>query len=257
AGLRSACYEPFIETIRATLRHGIGIRVDHILGLFRLFWIPRGDQPEDGAYVEYRADELLAVLAVESHRSNAFVIGEDLGTVEGGIRGRLAADGILSSRVLWFEPELPAQHPELALATISTHDLPTIAGVWTGRELEMQRAVGQRADPRSVERLRERIRTAAGLAADAPVEELIERAHEALGAAPSVLVAASLEDSLAVAEKPNAPGAPVGYPSWRLALPITVEQLRATPLAMAVARAIGRRRSSLTTRSTDRATPHA
>jgi 4-alpha-glucanotransferase len=240
AALRAEGYEPFIQTIRATLRHAAGIRIDHVMGLFRQFWIPAGAAPQDGAYVLYPADDLLAILALESHRARAFVIGEDLGTVGEGVRERLARHGLLSSRVLWFEPGPPESYPELALATISTHDLPTIAGMWTGAELEMQLALGLEPARQSYAEARARLRAVAGTPDDAPTPAVIEGAYRALGRAPSALLAASLEDALAVPEKPNAPGAPSGYPSWSLALPEPLETLRTTPLAAAIARALRR-----------------
>src|SRR5581483_12268989 len=133
--LRAAGYEPFIESIRATLRHAGGLRIDHVMGLFRLFWIPRGMEPSRGTYVRYPSEELLAILALESQRAGAFVVGEDLGTVEEGVRERLAALAILSYRLLWFEADPPAAFPRQALAAITTHDLPTIAGLWSGADL--------------------------------------------------------------------------------------------------------------------------
>jgi 4-alpha-glucanotransferase len=240
AKLTASAYEPFIQTIRATLRHAAGIRVDHVLGLFRLFWIPQGASPQDGAYVRYPVEDLLAILALESHRAGAFVVGEDLGTVGQGVRERLAEHGLLSSRVLWFEPSPPWSYPELALATISTHDLPTITGIWTRREFEIQEALGLCPQRKSYEEIRERLRSVADVAANAPVFQVIERAHQALGRAPSALIAASLEDALAVIEKPNAPGAPAGYPSWSLALPVPLEALWTAPLAAAIGRALTR-----------------
>jgi 4-alpha-glucanotransferase len=240
AKLTAASYEPFIQTVRATLRYAAGIRIDHVLGLFRLFWIPQGASPQDGAYVHYPVEDLLAILALESHRAGAFVIGEDLGTVGEGVRERLAEHGLLSSRIVWFEPTAPAEYPQPALAMISTHDLPTIAGIWTGRELEIQQALGLHPGRRSHEELRERLRAIAGVAGDAPVCEVIERAYQALASAPSALVAATLEDAFAVIEKPNAPGALAGYPSWSLALPVPLEEFPTAPLAAAIGRALGR-----------------
>jgi 4-alpha-glucanotransferase len=169
------------------------------------------------------------------------VIGEDLGTVGEGVRERLAEHGLLSSRLLSFEPTAPVEYPQPALAMISTHDLPTIAGIWTGREFEIQRALGLHPEQRSHEELRERLRSLAGVAGDAPVCEVIERAYQALASAPSVLVAATLEDAFAVIEKPNAPGAPSGYPSWSLALPVPLEEFDAAPLARAIGQALNRR----------------
>jgi 4-alpha-glucanotransferase len=114
--LRAAAYDPFIRTIRATLGHAGGLRIDHVLGLFRLFWVPEGLGAVKGAYVRYNADELLAIVALESCRARAFVVGEDLGTVEEGVREKLQSMGMLSYRVLWFESEAPETNPEMALA---------------------------------------------------------------------------------------------------------------------------------------------
>jgi 4-alpha-glucanotransferase len=237
--LRAAGYEPFIQTIRATLRHASGIRIDHVLGLFRLFWIPQGGAPADGAYVRYPTDELLAIVALESQRAGAFAIGEDLGTVGEGVRERLADYGLLSSRLLWFEDGAPASYPELAAAAVSTHDLPTIAGVWTRRDYELQRSFGLEPDRESHEALRTRLRATTHVPNDASAAVVIERTYQVLSSAPSALLIATLEDALAVGERPNAPGAN-GYPSWSLALPALLEDLEAAPLATAIARALAR-----------------
>ena len=110
-------------------RHAGGLRIDHVMGLFRLFWIAQGGGPATGAYVRYPEHELLAILALESERSKAYIVGEDLGTVEEGVRKQLAESRILSYRLLWFESDPPARYPELALAAVTTHDLPTVAGL--------------------------------------------------------------------------------------------------------------------------------
>src|SRR2546426_7522097 len=116
-------YEPFIETIRAGLRHAGGLRIDHVMGLFRLFWLPAGGGP--GGYVRYLADELLDIVALESHRAGALLVGEDLGPVEDQVRAELAERQVLSYRLLWFEHEPPEEFPEQAVAAVTTHDLPT------------------------------------------------------------------------------------------------------------------------------------
>src|SRR5207247_2565190 len=126
--LRNADYEPFIRLLRATCAGAAGIRIDHILGLFRLWFIPAGAGAANGAYVNYPVDDLLAILALESHRADAFVIGEDLGMVERGTRERLDARGVLSSRVLLLDDRPPQQWPAGSIATVTTHDLPTITG---------------------------------------------------------------------------------------------------------------------------------
>ena len=239
--LREAGYAPFIETIRATLRSAGGLRIDHVLGFFRQWWVPRDNAPADGAYVSQRTDELLAILAIESHRAEAIVIGEDLGTVEAGVRRRLAAANILSTRLGYFERRPPTEWPRSALAAVTTHDLPTIAGLWSGADLEDQARAGVEPDPDAAERLLLRLVALTGVSRDAPLDEVVLAAHAAIAAAPSVLAAATLEDALRVRERPNLPGtmAPA-RDNWSLALPATLEQLRDDPFVGRVARAMRR-----------------
>ena len=236
-------YEPFIQTIRAAVRHAGGLRIDHVMGLFRLFWVPRGLTPQEGVYVRYPADDLLAIVALESRRAGAIVVGEDLGTVEDGVRERLAEHAILSYRVFWFEPEPPIRYPELALAAVTTHDLPTIAGLWTGADLEAQAAIGREPNRAAVAEMRERLRQTTGVAEGAPVTEVIERLHERLAEAPSVIVNATLEDALAVAERPNMPGTVDEWPNWSMALPEPLEAIEQSALPRAIARALSAGRS--------------
>jgi 4-alpha-glucanotransferase len=112
------------------------------MGLFRLFWIPKNSDPRQGAYVRYPQDELLAILALESERAKAHIVGEDLGTIEEKFRQQLMDCCVLSYRLVWFENTAPAGFPEQALAPVTTHDLPTIAGLWTGFDLKAQRELG-------------------------------------------------------------------------------------------------------------------
>ena len=128
-----------MRIVRSAMRHMGGVRLDHVMGLFRLFWIPQGKKPKDGAYVRYSALDLLGIVALESVRAGAIVVGEDLGTVEDQVRSELAFRKMLSYRVLWFESEPPATYPEHALAAVTTHDLPTIAGLWSGSDIRKQR----------------------------------------------------------------------------------------------------------------------
>jgi len=130
-------YAAFGELLAANMRHAGALRIDHVMGLTRLFWIPEGAAPVDGAYVRYPLEALLRVLATESVRARCLVVGEDLGTVPEGLRERLAAADVLSYRVLWFERQgsafvAPERYPPKAAACVSTHDLPTIAGWWSG-----------------------------------------------------------------------------------------------------------------------------
>lgn len=237
--LRSAGYDPFIQTIRATMRHAGGLRIDHVMGLFRLFWIPQGSDPKHGTYVRYNAEELLAIVALESQRAQAFVIGEDLGTVEEGVREKLAANAVLSYRLMWFEQEPPSEFPVEALAAVSTHDLPTIAGVWTGSDLEAQKRIGLKPNEEGQNQWREKLIQSEG-GANAPKEQVIEHAYRQLAAAPSRILTASLDDALGVEERPNMPATLQDkWPNWSLALPVDAEGIRSHPLARKVAEVLG------------------
>ena len=242
--LQAAGYAPFIQTVRAALRHARGLRIDHVMGLFRLFWIPSGLPPAEGAYVRYPADDLLAIVALESHRARAMVVGEDLGTVEAGVRERLAAHDVLSSRVMWFEDALPARFPRQAMAAVTTHDLPTIAGLWTGMDVQAQRRIGLQPNEAAAEAIRARLERMTGLTRSAPVPDVIERTHARLAEAPSLLVTATLEDALAVEERPNMPSTRDEWPNWSLALPGGLEALERAPLAQAIAGALRARQVS-------------
>jgi 4-alpha-glucanotransferase len=236
--LRAAGYEPFIQTIRAAFRHAGGLRIDHVMGLFRLYWVPRGLTPREGGYVRYPADDLLAIIALESHRARALVVGEDLGTVEAGVREQLAEHGALSYRVLWFEDAPPARYPRRAMAAVTTHDLPTIAGAWSGADLEAQRRCGLEPNETAMDGLRARLAELTGRAPGTAVADVIARIHARLAEAPSVIVTATLEDALAVEERPNMPSTTDQWPNWSLALPGGLESLERSPLARAIASAL-------------------
>jgi 4-alpha-glucanotransferase len=211
-----------------------------VMGLFRLFWLPPGGSPTDGAYVRYPADELLAVLAIESVRSGAVVVGEDLGTVEEGVRDRLRDAGLLSYRLVWFEAAVPEHYPAQALGAVTTHDLPTIAGVWSGDDAADQRAVGIQPDEAALGRLRDKLVALSGLDVDAPVEDVIVAVHQRLSAAPCALVAATLEDTLAIRRRPNLPGTTDERPNWSLGLPMALEQALDDALVARVVSALSR-----------------
>lgn len=244
--LRAARYEPFIQTIRATLRHAGGLRIDHVMGLFRLYWIPQDADPSVGAYVRYPADELLAVVALESHRAQAFVVGEDLGTVEQTARKQLADHRILSYRLLWFETDPPSRYPELALTAVTTHDLPTIAGLWTGADLKVQHELGLQPNEKGTHEIRKRLCSLADLAEGAEVDEVVRRTHQLLAEAPSAVVTATLEDALALEERPNMPATTNElWPNWSIALPAPLENLERNTLVRAVGEILNSRRPSL------------
>ena len=233
--LRASDYVPFIESIRATMAGGGGIRIDHVMGLFRLWWIPEGMSPEDGAYVRYPAEDLLNIVALESHRAQALVVGEDLGTVEPGVREALAEHGVLSYRLLWFEDDDPVGWPQKAMSAVTTHDLPTVAGLWTGSDLEDQLA--NIPTPRAALE-RDRSALLARLPSEGPdVESVIVESHRRLGESPCVLVSATLEDAVGQEPRPNMPGTTT-RPNWSIPLPVLVDDLPDHPMARAVAEAL-------------------
>ena len=234
--LRAAEYRPFIESIRATMAGAGGVRIDHVMGLFRLWWVPAGAGPADGAYVRYPSEEMLDIVALESHRARAIVVGEDLGTVEPGVREALDAHDILSYRLLWFEQDDPEDWPVKSMAAVTTHDLPTVAGLWSGADVSEQARYVE-APRAELERGREELLgrlESADLEPSATPAEAAETAHRLLARAPSVLLAATLEDAVAEQQRPNLPGV-VERPNWRLSLPVRVEELPEHPTAVAVA----------------------
>ena len=212
--LRRAHYEPFVEAIRSATTHAAGIRLDHVMGLFRLFWIPTGMGAADGAYVRYPASDLLALLAVESRRAKAFVIGEDLGLVEAAVRRRLRQRGALAYRLLWFEGPTPDQWPKNSVAAVGTHDLPTLAGTWNLSEPDHRQ-----------HRLRQRLDDVTHAPDGTPPIDVAATTYAALAASRSRIVLASMEDALSVEERPNVPGTTTEFPNWRLALPQPLEAI--------------------------------
>ena len=227
--LRAVGYEPLAQTVRAALEHCGALRIDHVMGLFRLFWIPEGGEPADGTYVRFPGTELLDIVALESARSEAVIVGEDLGTVEDEVREELDRRGVLSYRLVWFEREPPSEFPAQALAAVTTHDLPTIAGVWTG------------ADDQADGELASRLTEVTGLEPPEPVERVVVEAHTRLASTPSMIVTATLDDALRVAERPNLPGTTTERPNWSLALPAPIEALTEDPVVRAVASALSNR----------------
>jgi 4-alpha-glucanotransferase len=239
--LRAAEYEPFIQTVRAALRHGSGLRVDHVMGLFRLYWIPSGMPSSAGTYVRYPATDLLNILALESHRAGAYIIGEDLGTVEAVVRQEMAKREMLSYRVMWFEDGTPSNYPRLSLGTVTNHDLPTIAGVWTGADFEEQEQVLATPNAVGLAAMRGKLQRMLDCDEEVPVVEVIKGAYRLLGRAPSMIVIATLEDALAVRRRPNIPGTTVERPNWSMSLPLTLEELEKDPLARNVAGLLSKR----------------
>ncbi len=246
-GLRASGFKPWIDMLRAAFGNAGGIRIDHVLGLNRLWLVPDGAAAVEGAYLRYPFDDLLRLVALESWRHRAIVIGEDLGTVPEGLPERLAAAGLLGIRVLWFErmwhvPGQPYRPPHEwsngALAVTATHDVPTIAGWWQGRDIDWRAKLGLFGEHSSeeIERAaRETERSmlwhslcAAGVAAgERPAIDHppVVAALHFVGRTPAPLALAPLEDALGVVEQPNVPGTVATHPNWRSRLPAPVGRL--------------------------------
>jgi 4-alpha-glucanotransferase len=236
--LRAAHYQPLIRTLRSAFAHSAGIRIDHVMGLFRLYWIPPDAGPTEGGYVRYNAPEILDLVALEAHRAGGFVVGEDLGTVEEEVRAELQDRRILSYRLVWFEAEPTEEFPVAALAAITTHDLPTVAGVHGGGDLAEVSALGLAGDGSGDAYFKQKLQETTGLAADAAVDDVVIAAHRRLAEAPSLIRLATLEDALGVEHRPNVPGTVDERPNWRIPLPKSVEQLEHDPLLARVAAAM-------------------
>ena len=253
--LRNSGYQLFIDTLRANLPPGGMLRLDHVMGLFRLLWIPQGAEAVRGAYVNYPARELLAILALESVRRRALIIGEDLGTVPPRIRRGLTRAGVFSYRVFYFERSgnghflPPEAYPARAMATVTTHDLPTLTGFWQGHDLALKRRHKLYPDPRlaeadAAERQQDRRLLLADLgrrgllpdaaafspmAGDACPRELREAVLEYLAQSAAALMEVRLEEVFGVAEQQKLPGTHQEHPNWRTKLPLTVEQMEQSP----------------------------
>jgi 4-alpha-glucanotransferase len=238
--LRASGYVPWTEVLRAGFRHGAGLRLDHVMGLFRLYWIPDAIPDRLGAYVRYPHHDLLNILALEAQRAGAWVVGEDLGTVEDEVRDDLRERQVLTYRVWWFETTPTSEWPEPALGAVTTHDLPTVAGVISGRDLEAQRRLGLDPNEESSRALRLKVLERTGWKEEDGVEEAVRRVYEDLSQAPCLLLSATLDDVLAVEERPNMPGTVDEWPNWSIALPVPLEGFEEAPLARRIATALSR-----------------
>jgi glycogen operon protein len=250
--MRTTGHAGFAALLRANMRHAAALRIDHVLGLRRLFLVPEGAAAAEGTYLHYPLEELLGQVVLESRRARCLVVGEDLGTVAPDLRGKLAEAAILSYRVLWFEREgagfvPPHAWPARATACVSTHDLATLAGFWTGADLEDRAALGLLAAPEAAraERAADRAALCAALARegllpegvgpDAPMDDALAAAIHALVArTPAALMLAQAEDLAGETIGVNLPGTDRERPNWRRRLPATVAELAALPRARAV-----------------------
>lgn len=253
------------ELLGASLRAGGGLRIDHILGLSRLFWIPRDADPTEGTYVRYPAEERFAVLTLEAHRAGAVVIGEDLGTPDARIRDLMRRRGVAGSAVLWFEIEdggrRPAsRYPRSALASVTTHDLPTATGWWDGSTVDRRDRLGLLDESRAEADARLAAEQASMLALlrahgclderdDDPVRARVLAMHRFLASTPAAMVAGALWDAVGDPRPPNVPGTVDEHPNWRLPLavptpdgyrPVLLEELRDSAAVDALIRALAR-----------------
>jgi glycogen debranching enzyme GlgX/4-alpha-glucanotransferase len=254
---RNAC-APFTTILAANMRHAGVLRIDHILGFARQFWIPQGATGRDGAYVEFPLDTLIAITALESRRANCTIVGEDLGTVPEGLRQRLAEARILSCRVLWFEKDgaafcPPERYPALSVSSLSSHDLPTFVGWTRGRDIEIDRETGRldarRAEARRAERRRElqHLRASlrsAGLQSGDSVLDLMADAHAFAARSPSALMTIQVDDLWEEIEPLNVPGTDFERANWRRRQHGLIEDLPARDVARRVLVAVERERKN-------------
>lgn len=269
--LRSQAYGFLRETFHHNMQYGGMLRVDHALGLFRLYWIPEGKSGSEGAYVRYPTDELLAILTLESVRHQVMVVAEDLGTVTPEIRRKFSQAGLLSYRLLMFEKpsgkgyRTPKRFPEQALASVNTHDLPTLRGFWSGRDIETKEQIGlypsvshiaqdrvirtqdRQALLQALNRQRLLPKGTPSRAEDVPQlsNELCRATYAYLARTPCRVVATSLEDLLGEVDTPNVPGAPEGaYPVWQRKLSRPFEEWQHDPDLLEFAAAVHRERAT-------------
>ncbi|RAY11811.1 4-alpha-glucanotransferase [Actinomadura craniellae] len=244
--LAAAGYRPYGDMLASTLRHAGGIRLDHAMQVSRLWWVPEGAPPDQGAYVRYDRAAMLGVLVWEAYRAGALVVGEDLGTVEPEVRADFAASGVLGTSLLWFEreadgrPRPPQEWRESALATVGTHDMPPIAGYLHGDHVDLRDRLGLLTRPVPEERADHRrgladwlaLLAGLGLLAADPAEvaaaldrgeqrydtELITALHAFLARTPARLIGVSLADAVGERRTQNQPGTTDEYPNWRVPL---------------------------------------
>jgi 4-alpha-glucanotransferase len=254
--LKERAYAPFIAAVRANMRHAGAVRIDHVIGLQRLWWVPRSGGAADGAYVRYPLDDLIGIIALESERRRCLVVGEDLGTVPEGFREEMQARGILSYRLLMFERENgdgaflpPDAYPDLAAAAVSTHDLATLRGLWRGRDIDWRRELGLYPSEEHAAKdvafrdatrraLVESLAAAGGLDEEAALlllgeawgkqdgtRRLAEAAHRFLARTPSRLMLVQLEDLVRELDQMNLPGTVDEHPNWRRKLRLSIDSI--------------------------------
>ncbi|SEB91082.1 4-alpha-glucanotransferase [Streptomyces melanosporofaciens] len=264
--LAATGYAPYRDLLRGLLRHAGALRIDHVMGLFRLWWVPEGREPTEGCYVRYDAEAMLGVLALEAHRAGTVVIGEDLGTVEPGVREELERRGVLGTSVMWFErnyngagaarPLSPGEWRADCLATVTTHDLPSTAARFTGDHVELRHRLGLLTRPFAEERAADAVEVAEwlallgrlGLLPEGPGDEegAVKAVHRFLLRTPARMVGVWLPDAVGDRRPQNLPGTWDQYPNWRLPIadaegrPMSLEELVASPRLRALMAEVAR-----------------
>lgn len=254
--LAESGYAVYRDMVRAVLSDAGGVRVDHVIGLFRLWWVPNGQPPSRGAYVRYDHEALLGILVLEAHRAGAVVIGEDLGVVAPEARDYLLERGILGTSIAWFEwesegrPLPPESYRELCLSTVTTHDLPPTAGYVELEQIELRDRLGlltrpvaeeRAAEERGIEAMRALLRERGLLGANESTEETVLAMHRFLAQTPSLLRGVALADLIGDRRIINQPGTSNEYPNWRLPLagpdgvPMLLEDVVTSPLPPRIA----------------------
>lgn len=268
--MRADAYNQWSAVIRALMSRGGALRMDHAIGLERMFWIPEGAGPADGGYVRYPVDELFGVLALESVRQQSLVVGEDLGTLPDGFHGRMKDAAVLSYRLLYFEQDkrgafiAPRRYPPLAAVAVTTHDLATLPGYWTGHDLDVRAGLNQfPSEAMKQESVKARARDRRALvralvregllpgdtSIDTPLtEDLLTAIYRFIARTPSLLMLLSMEDAVGEVEQVNLPGTVDQHPNWQRKLSVSIDELTASARLQALARAIVEER----TRGSDR-----
>ena len=259
--LRQSAYAPFIELVRANMRYCSALRIDHVVGLQHLYWIPVGHKPDQGAYVTYPFDDLVGILALESWRNHCLIVGEDLGTVPPGFSEKLNEHGILSYRVLYFEQDSksaqfipPDEYRPLTLATVGSHDLATLRGWWLGNDIAIREQHRLYPDPLEGDRQRkirnytkQQLLTALRLQNLDPGDgedfwRLSRSVHAFLASSGAAISMVQLEDLTSEVSQTNLPATSKEHPNWRRRLSKSLEDLREDPAIATVIDAIRRQR---------------
>jgi 4-alpha-glucanotransferase len=259
--LKRQRYRSFIDLVRANMRHAGGLRIDHVMALQQLYWVPRGATAADGAFVRYPREDLIGILALESHRNHCLVVGEDLGTVPAGFRERMAQARILSYRVLFFEKEErgfvpPNRYPALSLAVAGSHDLPTLSAWMTASDLALKAKLklfpsAKLKEEAQRERLYDRQKLLAafrefGLGSDSamPMDQFADAAHAFLASSTSAITMVQIDDITQETTPVNVPATSTEHPNWRRRLSMTLEDMADDPRFHALMRALNERRTS-------------